>query len=90
MKLRLSALLEIFRPRPRKEERVPIETHGVVRLRVPSDEWDAGTEGTVLEVLEDTALVEIADEEGRTRDLISVPVDAVTPVAAQTQERLPV
>jgi hypothetical protein len=62
----------------------------VLRLRVPSGEWEAGTEGTVVEVLEDTALVEIADEEGRTRDLLSVPLDAVTPVTPQAQERLPV
>jgi hypothetical protein len=90
MKLRLSALIEIFRPRPRKEGRMSIETLGVVRLRVPSGEWEAGTEGTVVEVLEDTALVEIADEEGRMRDLLSVPLDAVTPVAPQAQVRLPV
>ena len=30
---------------------MPIETHRVVRLRVLSGDWDAGTEGTVLEVL---------------------------------------
>lgn len=48
----------------------------VIELRLPIGQWAAGTRGTVHEVRRDALLVEIADEDGVTRDLISVPVDA--------------
>lgn len=67
-----------------------LETLDIVRLRVPSGEWDAGTEGTVLELFDDTVLVEVSDKDGRTRDLLSLPRNAVERVAPQQQERLPV
>lgn len=48
----------------------------VIELRVTVDSWEAGTIATVLEVGEDTVLAEIADEDGRTLEIITVPVDA--------------
>lgn len=48
----------------------------VIELRIPVGSWDAGTRGTVHEVRSDALLVEVSDEDGVTRDLITVPVDA--------------
>lgn len=50
----------------------------VIQLRVAVDAWDAGTVATVLEASPDRVLAEIADDDGRTLDVISVPVDAAT------------
>lgn len=48
----------------------------VIQLRVTVDAWDAGTVATVLEADTDRVLAEVADGDGRTLDVISVPVDA--------------
>lgn len=50
----------------------------VIQLRVTVDAWDAGTVATVLEATADRVLAEVADDDGRTLDVISVPVDAAT------------
>lgn len=48
----------------------------VIELRVAVDAWEAGTIATVLETRPDSVLAEVADEDGRTRDVITVPLDA--------------
>lgn len=48
----------------------------VIELRVAVDAWQAGTVATVLEVLPGSVLAEIADEDGRTLEVLTVPVDA--------------
>ena len=37
--------------------------------------WPAGTEGVVLELWKDSALVEISSDDGETLDMIDVPLD---------------
>ena len=59
------------------------QTLDVVELRVDSGRWSAGTRGTVVEVLDDALLVEVADEHGHTNDLIVLPRDAVAPADAR-------
>jgi hypothetical protein len=61
----------------------------VIELRLPVGHWDAGTRGTVHEVRSDALLVEISDEEGVTRDLITVPVDAARVVWSMDRHRRP-
>jgi hypothetical protein len=48
----------------------------VIQLRVAVDAWEAGTVATVLEATPDRVLAEVADNDGRTLDVISMPVDA--------------
>jgi hypothetical protein len=59
----------------------------VIELRLPVGDWDAGTRGTVHEVRSDALLVEIADEDGVTRDLITVPVNAASVVWSMDEHR---
>jgi hypothetical protein len=59
----------------------------VVELRLPVGSWNVGTRGTVHEVRPDALLVEIADEDGVTRDLITVPVDAARVVWSMDEHR---
>ena len=59
----------------------------VIELRLPVGTWDAGTRGTVHEVRSDALLVEISDEDGVTRDLITVPVDAARDVWSMDEHR---
>jgi hypothetical protein len=49
----------------------------VVELRAESGRWPAGTTGTILEVRDDTTLVEIADDRGHMLDLLTVPAAAL-------------
>jgi hypothetical protein len=49
-----------------------IREHDVVRLKQPAGKWPAGKEGTVLAVKDGWELVELADDQGVTLDLISV------------------
>ena len=51
----------------------------VVKLRVDSGRWPAGTVATVIEADEDQALIEISDDRGHALDFISVPHDALAP-----------
>ena len=62
----------------------------VIELRVGVDSWQAGTTGTVLEVAADSALVEIADEHGRTLSTIAIPVDVARRIDPPEQRRLAV
>lgn len=49
----------------------------VIQLRTVVDGWDAGTVATVLEVASESVLAEVADDAGRTLDVLTVPLDAV-------------
>jgi hypothetical protein len=49
----------------------------VVELREARGEWPVGTIGTVVESLEDEALVEIVDDGGQTLELLGVPYQAL-------------
>ena len=76
-----------------KVKNVPVATHpeplSIVELRVESGRWAAGTRGTVVELLEQGALVEISDDRGHTLDVLALPYDALRSTAAsQQQERL--
>ena len=55
----------------------------VIELRVAVDAWEAGTVATVLEVATDSVLVEIANEDGRTLDVLTVPNGAAAPLDAR-------
>ncbi len=52
----------------------------VIELRVAVGAWEAGTVATVLEVLPGSVLAEVADEDGRTLEVLTVPVDAARPL----------
>jgi hypothetical protein len=58
-----------------------------VELRVASGRWPAGQTGTVVKVFENGVLVEIADGDGRTLELLSLPYEAVAPIPQPQQER---
>lgn len=60
----------------------------VIELRVAVDSWEAGTVATILEVTTDTVLAEVSDEDGRTLDVIAVPVDAARRLETPQQGRL--
>jgi hypothetical protein len=47
-------------------------------LRQPRDGWPAGTRGTIIEAFEDAAMMEIADGEGVTVAMLTLPYDALT------------
>lgn len=57
-----------------------LEALDVIELRVAVDAWEAGTVATVLEVLPGSVLAEVADEDGRTLEVLNVPVDVVRPL----------
>jgi hypothetical protein len=48
----------------------------VIELRTVVAGWEAGTIATVLECGPDEVLAEVADDDGRTLDVVTVPVDA--------------
>lgn len=52
----------------------------VVRLDVSVSGWPVGTEATVLEVYESSALIEVDDDEGTTLDMPVAPFSAITVV----------
>jgi hypothetical protein len=62
----------------------------VIELRVAVGGWEAGTIATVLEAGGDSVLAEVADEDGRTLEIIAVPVDAARRVERLEQRRLSV
>lgn len=52
-----------------------------VALRRPLGRWVAGTTGAVVELFDDAAaLVEFVGPDGRTLDMLTVPLDALTVV----------
>lgn len=59
----------------------------VIELRVAVDSWEAGTVATVLEVADGSLLAEVADEHGRTLEVLTVPVEAVSAVSAEDVPR---
>jgi hypothetical protein len=71
-------------PKPRRSdwELRPVE------LKIDYGRWLAGTRGTVVDAFSDEAVVEIADEEGVTLDLFSLPYRALTPIPQPEQEQL--
>jgi hypothetical protein len=60
----------------------------VVELGVQSGRWPAGTEGTVLERRDDSAVIEIADERGHTLEIVTVPVEALRRIETPQQQAL--
>ena len=52
-----------------------IVEHDVVVLRETVGSWPAGTTGTVVSLQGDALLVEIADDDGKTLDILPVPSD---------------
>jgi hypothetical protein len=60
----------------------------VVELRVDSGRWPAGTIGTVVEALDQGAIVEIADDRGHTLDMLSLPYVALQLWRPAEQTRL--
>ena len=63
------------------------DLHDVVELREERGGQPAGAVGAVVELLPTEALVEFADEHGRTVELLSVPFDALTVRSPQPAER---
>lgn len=61
----------------------------VIELRTVVAGWEAGTIATVLESGPDSVLAEISDEDGRTLDVVTVPVDAATLVGDEDVPRRP-
>jgi len=53
----------------------------VIELRTVVAGWEAGTIATVLECRPDSVLAEVADDDGRTLDVVTVPTDAALLVA---------
>jgi hypothetical protein len=48
----------------------------IIELRVAVDSWAPGTVATVIEVGEDSVLAEVADQEGRTLEILTCRFDA--------------
>jgi hypothetical protein len=76
-----------------KVKNMPVATHpellSIVELRVESGRWAAGTRATVVEVLDQGALVEISDDRGHTLEVLALPYDVLRAVSStQQQERL--
>jgi hypothetical protein len=62
----------------------------VVELEAESGRWPVGTRGTIVELADSAALVEIADDRGHTLDLIAIPAHVLRPVRVHHQEHLAV
>lgn len=58
--------------------------HDVVRFLAASGQWPAGTTGTVVQASDKIALVEIADDHGRTLDFVSLPQQQLAVESEQT------
>lgn len=56
----------------------------VVELLAESSRWPAGTQGTVVEVSDSAALVEIDDDRGHALDYVGLPHDALAPARGAT------
>jgi hypothetical protein len=59
-----------------------------VELRECVGGWAAGTRGVIVDAFVDDATVEIADEDGRTLDLLTLPYDALRMLDAAHQGQL--
>lgn len=60
------------------------DMHEVVELLAASGRWPAGTVGTVVEVDDTNALVEVDDDRGHAADFISVPHDVLIAASERT------
>jgi hypothetical protein len=56
----------------------------VVELLTASGRWAAGTTGTVVQIDDQRALVEIADDHGRATDFVSLPHDKLGSVGRRS------
>ena len=61
----------------------------VIELRVAVDSWQEGTIATVLEVAPASVLAEVADENGTTLEILTVPVEAARRLEPQDVPRRP-
>jgi hypothetical protein len=61
----------------------------VIELRVAVDSWEEGTIATVLEVAPASVLAEVADENGTTLEILTVPVEAARRLEPQDVPRCP-
>jgi hypothetical protein len=61
----------------------------VIELSVAIDTWDAGTIATALEVASGSALAEVSDQDGRTLDVLAVPLEAARRLEGQDVPRCP-
>lgn len=68
---------------------VMLKPHDVIELRVAVDAWEAGTVATVLEVAPASVLAEVADVDGRTLEVLTVPLEAARPIETQDVPRSP-
>ena len=59
----------------------------VIELRVAVDSWQEGTIATVLEVAPARVLAEVADENGTTLEILTVPVQAARRLEPQDVPR---
>ncbi len=56
----------------------------VIRLSVMVDAWEPGTVATVLEIGSGSVLAEIADDDGRSLAMVTVPLDAAVALELET------
>ena len=61
----------------------------VIELSVAVDAWEVGTIATVLEVASGSALTEVSDADGRTLDVLTVPLEAARRLEGQDVPRRP-
>ena len=61
----------------------------VIEFRVAVDAWEPGTVATVLETGADSVLAEVADDEGRTLAVVTVPLDAAERLEGQSVPKRP-
>ncbi len=59
-----------------------------VELRCASGPWGVGTHGVIVDAFESDAIIEIADEDGRTLDLLTLPYHAFTVLDSGHQEQM--
>ena len=59
-----------------------------VELGAASGRWPAGTVGTVLELFDSAALIEVSDERGHAVDFLTLPLDVLRVVDTAAQETL--
>jgi hypothetical protein len=74
------------RPIPLRRPELDFRT---VELREASGHWPAGTRGVIVDAYEDDAIVEIADHDGVTLDLLTLPYDDLDLFEGDAQETFP-
>jgi hypothetical protein len=61
----------------------------VIELSVAVDAWEVGTIATVLEVASGSALTEVSDADGRTLDVLTVPLEAARRLEGKMSQDVP-